>query len=196
MTKRNMRIAKYLFYSFPAVLLLLVWGIFQNQRDVITMDNGLVYALWEILSWHLIIWFIAFIYILVASLVLPGFRDELLAKLAGIKERDERESLIVGKAGKSAFLSTLALLIFLLFLSTVEIRVSKLPPEKAINGKQHELSIGFAFRSVESEASIRAGGGHLVYFHGVPLSQSELILVIILWNMGWYYFFSRKYAAI
>ncbi len=56
---------------------------------------------------------------------------------------------MVGRAGRYAFFSTLALLIFLLFFSVINIRVVRLPVERAIDGKRHQLSIGLSFNLLE-----------------------------------------------
>jgi hypothetical protein len=76
-------------------------------------------------------------------LILSGpFRDSVLARLTFIRERDEREALLTGRATKTTLMTSLAILIFLFCLSCFQVSFFKLPPEKALDGKTRGFSLG------------------------------------------------------
>ena len=104
MKKVNNYVLKYLLFSFPLVLVV----VFVSQTGI----DGIV---WEILAWHMIFWFAMLSYALFALLFSPSLRDRLLSKLARIKERDERESHIIGKSSRFTFFQPLRCLCFFVF---------------------------------------------------------------------------------
>jgi hypothetical protein len=194
MRKLDRILPKYLLYSSPAVAAMFVWGLVQGQAGTTWADNALLWAVRELLSWHLMFWFLALMFALVLLVVSPGFRESILSRLTRIEDRDERESYMVGRAGRYAFFSTLALLIFLLFFSVINIRVVRLPAERAIDGKRHQLSIGLSFNLLEEA---KPGGDiqdaeRLFSKDGIPLSKQSLLLLIAAWHAGSFAYFSRK----
>lgn len=197
MNRLNRIIPKYLVLAFPAVLVMFVWGFFQDQQSVLGLDNRLVYAVWTALAFHLMLWLAVFIYFVFLMLLSPSFRDEFLAKLIGIKERDELESQIIGRAGRFSFLSTLALLVFLLFFSTINISVTRLPAEKAIDGKRHSLSVGMSFfvfdKNACKEAPEQDNDAYAYSTQSLLLSRQVMLLALIIWHLGTFYYLSRKY---
>ncbi len=103
---------------------------------------------------------------------------------------------MVGRAGRYAFFSTLALLIFLLFFSVINIRVVRLPVERAIDGKRHQLSIGLSFNLLEEA---KPGGDiqdaeRLFSKDGIPLSKQSLLLLIAAWHAGSFAYFFQETA--
>lgn len=197
MNRLNRLIPRYLAYSFPAVLIMFGWGFFQNQQGVLDVNNTFVYAVWTALAFHLMLWLLVFIYFILILLLSPAFRDAFLARLIRIKERDERESLIIGRAGRFSFLSTLALLVFLLFFSTINVSVTRLPAEKAIDGKRHTLSIGMSFLVFDKNACNKnQDSSHDTYTCSTQIllpSKQIMLLVLIVWHLGSFYYVSRKH---
>lgn len=57
-------------------------------------------------NWLLGLWFLSAVYFCACLVLSPAFRETLLAKAAGFKERDEREELVTAKAARSVFLVT------------------------------------------------------------------------------------------
>jgi len=184
---------KYLIYSFPAVVLLFLWGMLQTKIDISWAEHGAVKALIEVLSWQLILWFIVLIVFLFALTISPRLRNESLARLSGMKERDERESVIAGRSARFSYLATLALMTALFFFSVVNITVVRIPDEKAVDGKHHSLSIGMGFDLVEDRPE-EAVNKDLTIFstYNLPLSKEAVLLILIIWHVGAYQSFSRK----
>ena len=199
MNKLNRIIPKYLVFASPAVAIMFVWGFFQNQQEILALNNKLVDYVWTALAFHLMFWLAVSIYFIFLLLLSPGFRDEFLAKLIRIKERDERERSIIGKAGRFCFLSTLALLVFLLFFSTINISVTRLPKDKANTEKQHSLSLSvgmsfFAFnKNDDKNEPNKALGTNTFSTQGVLFSNQAMLLLLIIWHLGTFYYISRKY---
>jgi hypothetical protein len=182
MKKFNNYVLKYLLFSFPLVLVV----FFVSQTRFVNI-------VWEILVWHMIVWLIILVYALCALLVSPPLRDGLLSKLARIKERDERESHIIGKSSRFTFFSTLALLVFFLFFAIVNITVSRLPVEQRINGKKHQLTIGLTYRIFElgNEEEQKTN----VIFStqsSLPFTRQNMLVLIIVWHLGTFYYSSRR----
>jgi hypothetical protein len=76
-------------------------GVVKNGSDYVGFLNGLaglVIATWMTLS----------IYLSLKLIVSGLFRDQVIAKITFIRERDEREAILTGKATKTAFLTSLA----------------------------------------------------------------------------------------
>jgi len=182
MKKINNYVLKYLLFSFPLVLVV----FFASQI-------GFVGIVWEILAWHMILWFVMLIYALFALLFSPALRDGLLSKLARIKERDERESHIIGKSSRFTFFSTLALLVFFLFFATVNITMSRLPAEHSVNGKKHELSIGLSYRIFENGHK-EAQKTNVIFStqSSLPFTHQNMLVLIIIWHLGTFYYSSRR----
>ena len=53
------------------------------------------------------LWFLSAAYFCGCLVLSGGFRESLLTKIAGFKERDEREEIVTAKAARSVFLMTL-----------------------------------------------------------------------------------------
>ena len=92
------------------------------------------------------------------------------------------------------FLTTLAILIFLLCLSMFQVAVYKLPPEQAINGKTGSISLGVYFTPVSTPSIGTDSDSKLDYFryNGLPLSNSAITLFLIIWLLGSFNYFARN----
>ena len=196
MNKFNQLITTYLVYALTLVIPILIWAGLLLPNNKPTSELSIVIFLWEVLSVHFIFWFIVLIYFFFALLFSSSFRQSILTKLAGIKERDERESIIAGEASKSVFITMLAALIFLFFLSGVSINISKLPPEQIIDGKTKRLSIGFQFGMLDFRGyQDKKNNGTLLTIHDLPLTKEGIIILMIILQIGSYHFFTRKYHS-
>lgn len=139
--------------------------------------SGFLYAAWMLLSIYLSI-----------RLVLSGaFRDRVLARLTFMRERDEREALLTGKATKTTLMTSLAILIFLFCLSCFQVSFFKLPPDKALDGKTRGFSLGLKFslfKDFEAGQSDRVLKRYDVFsYNGLPISSSAIILLLIAWQI-------------
>ncbi|MBI4248936.1 MAG: hypothetical protein HY611_05490, partial [Elusimicrobia bacterium] len=58
-------------------------------------------------GWLMNLWFLSAAYFCGCLIASSGFRENLLARISGFRERDEREELVTAKAARSMFLLTL-----------------------------------------------------------------------------------------
>jgi hypothetical protein len=115
------------------------------------------------------------------------FRDQALAKLTFMKERDEREVALTGKATKTTFLTSLAILIFLFCLSCFQVSIYRVPPDKAVGGKTGFVTLGFGFNLWEGSGQAKADDTlqkkNILSYAGLPVSSSTVILALIIWQI-------------
>lgn len=133
---------------------------------------GLLIAAWMALSLYLSF-----------RLVLSGpFRDRVMSGLTFVRERDERESMLSGKAAKTAFLTTLSLLILLLFLSCFQVSVYRVPPDQSVGGKTGfvTLGVGFNILAHQDRPEIPVQRMDIFSYAGLPVSSTVVILVLIM----------------
>jgi phosphotransferase system glucose/maltose/N-acetylglucosamine-specific IIC component len=139
-------------------------------------------------------WMVAALYIGVSLVVSKAFREQLLRKITGIKERDEREELIVARSARNTFLLTLGLLIFLFLLNVFQVRLAEVPPEKQFGGKKHEISLGLKLSPLESDSDPKAApdGLRTQFHYDFPVSVSGILILLIAVQVGSFYIYSRR----
>jgi len=147
---------------------------------------GLLIAAWMALSLYLSI-----------RLVVSGpFRDKVMSRITFIRERDERESMLTGKAAKTAFLTTLSLLVLLFFLSCFQVSVYRVPPEQAVEGKTGFITLGIGFDILEHSNQDRPENVvqrmDIFSYTGLPVSSTVIILVLIIWQLVSYNYSMRR----
>jgi hypothetical protein len=124
------------------------------------------------------------------------FRDQVLAKLTFIRERDEREAILTGKATRTTFLTSLAILIFLFCLSCFQVSIYRVPPERAIDGKTGMVSLGLGFSLLEHPKQEMAKDilerKDIFSYTGLPVSSTAVILLLILWQVISYNYCMRR----
>ncbi len=189
------RIAQtYLLYALPFVILCMIWGSLSAEREILGNSSFFIKALWEVLSWNLMIWFAILIFYLVTMVTFPEVREKTLRRLANMSERDEREQFITGQASRSAYLATLSLLIFMLFFSIFTLNLKKVPADQAIDGKEHTISIGLHLNLLDKNPakSETTTGEVLFESMDLPLSKTALLLILILWQLAAFNISARK----
>lgn len=177
---------KVFLYGLPAVAALAVlghaWGagfVGGNTAGTgfLNATCGFVFALWMFLA----------LYLSVRLILSAPFRDQVMARITFIKEKDEREALLTGKATRTTFLMTMALLIFLFCLSCFQVSVYRVPPEKAVDGKTGMVTLGVGFCLLEQGSQDRSpavvGRQDIFTYRGLPLSGAAIILLLILWQV-------------
>ena len=114
MNKMDKWITKFIVYATPLVVIILGWAAWQLWNDPQGADSlhGKSFAFMA-LAVCFLVWIVSLFYIVVKMVLVQRLRDEILGGIAGMKERDERESAIVGEAAKVSFLSTMAFMILL-----------------------------------------------------------------------------------
>lgn len=194
----NSVVIRYVLYAFPAVLAILVWGSFVDPNQI-QFSSAFLMWLWDILGINLMFWIVVTLYLMVSLIASQTLRNDVLMKLARIKERDERESYIAGIASKSTFLSTTAVLICFLFLSFFTVIVAKTPADQVSPGeKRGYVSIGMQLSVIETETKTEPQVKDDIFFHyhDIPITKTGLILIFLLWQIGSYHYFARKAYAV
>ena len=124
----------------------------------------------------------------------PEAREKTLKRLANLKERDEREQYITGKASRTAYISTLSLLVFFLFFSIFSLNIHRLPESEAINGKTGTVAIGLQFNLLDEPRveTNQATGQVLFESKDIPLSKTAILLILILWQLAAFNITARR----
>jgi len=196
MSKIDKYLIKYVIWSLPAVVILLIWGSI-GDPDVLSGSEGITRFFWDTLGWVFMIWVVISFYLTLKTVFSQKFRDHFLSKIARIKERDEREEVISGHAAKFAFLSTLAMLLFFLFLSIFTFTIGKYPEELTKkDDKRGYISLGMEFKPYDlekaKEESVGKDGKIIVNYSDLPLTKAGLLLFLILWQIGCYHYIARR----
>jgi len=195
MRKLDSLLLRVFLYGLPIVI---AFAVFVYPYDLETSDRagGYIKALYNFGGFVFGAWMILSIYLSVRLIVSGLFREKVLAKITFIKERDEREEILTGKAAKSTMLTSLAILLFLLCLSCFQVSVYSERPEKAIDGKTTIVSLNVNFNALQSnqqgELEELLQKENMVSYSGLPVSSSAVILGLIIWQIISYNFSMRR----
>jgi hypothetical protein len=195
MKKIDSLLLKVFLYGLPVIAVLSVFA-YLYSTGVVNHDTvyakfmnsfaGLVFALWMTLS----------VYLSVRLMVSGPFREQVIARITFMRERDEREAILTGKATKATFLTSLAILIFLFCLSCFQVSVYRVPPDKAVDGKTGFVSLGLGFSLLEHEKQARIADTipkeNIFTYRGLPISSEAIILILILWQIISYNYSMRR----
>jgi hypothetical protein len=186
---------KIFLYGLPAVVVLAAFSYFYSTGIVshvyvyfrlLNLLAGLVIAGWMTLC----------LYLSVRLMVSGPFRDRVMAKLTFIRERDEREAILTGKATRTTFLTSLAILIFLFCLSCFQVSIYRVPKERAIDGKTGFVSLGLGFSLLEHSKQDRANDKiekkDMFSYTGLPVSSTAVTLLLIIWQILCYNYSMRR----
>ncbi len=181
----------YFVFTSPLFISFIVWASLEFKGAANPADlNG---GFWDIFGWFFIAWVLDLLFIVTKMLFSKNFRDILMAKLAGIKERDEREVVVAGNAAKFAYLSTFALLLFMLVFSVTNIKVwadpSKGPKNKGM------VTIGFGAKLTDDTAIVyekKAENNFSLSYNSLPISKPFMLIFLMIWQIGSYHLIARK----
>lgn len=152
------------------------------------------------LSGWFILWVLSAFYVVSAIIFSQNFRENLFVKLAQIKERDEREEIIVGQAARSTFLLLMGVTLILSCLSIVKLErpLNETSNEKNIQSK-YARGFGITFdvnlfeNPIRKERSKKNGTNVPVDQRSlINLSQFSLLILIFLIQLISFHYFSRK----
>jgi len=173
-------------YGLPLIVLLAIFSYSYNVETSVSAASyvtmiynfaGIMFAIWMLLS----------IYLGIRLIFSESFREKVLTKLTFIKERDEREVMLTGKAAKKTMLTTLAILILLFCLSCFQVSVYSIPPEQAIDGKTKVISLDIKFNILASSPNNSSQEilpkQIILDYSGLPVSCSAVILGLIMWQI-------------
>ena len=116
----------YVFYTFPLTLVGYAFLFVMENRVSLSYGvflNTLIY----VSLIQTLIWTLTSLFLSISLFFSEKNRGVVLKKLSGIKERDEREVQIMGRALKSSYLTTMTILFFLLFISLDKIISHTMP---------------------------------------------------------------------
>lgn len=91
------------------------------------------------------VWVLSLCYIIAALVFYKWFREGLLARLSGFRERDEREQRVTGDVAKAAFLLTLAVEIAFLALSMTSFEIVRRADGHGV------LNVGMGLSSAQTD---------------------------------------------
>jgi hypothetical protein len=185
-------ILKVFLYGLPLVIFCGVFAASYGWQSA-AAAGGLVQALYNLSGLVFGVWLLLAACLLARLLVSGEFRERVLSKITFIRERDEREAMLTGKAAKTTMLTTLAVLLVLFFLSCIRVSLSDLPPEQAVGGKTKAVTIGAAFSLTGQTGPAQPEAEKtIVSYSGLPLSGPALIAGLIIWQVAAYNYTMKR----
>lgn len=195
MKKVDSMLLKVFLYGLPALAVFGVFGwlyvtgaVDRGTAYVKVLNNlsGLVFATWIVLA----------VYLSVRLMLSEPFREHALSRITFLRERDEREVLLTGRATKATFLTTLAILIFLFCLSCFQVSIYRVPQDKAVDGKTGFVTLGLGFSLLQHDKQDRPADTipkeDIFTYRGLPISSETIILILILWQILSYNYSMRR----
>jgi len=186
---------KVFLYGLPPVIVCAIFS-YSHSPEFVNPPTGYLKLLYNFAGFILAFWMMLSLYLSVRLMVSGSFRDKVLAKVTFLRERDEREVILTGKATKTTFLTSLAILIFLFFLSAFHVSIYRVPPEKAVDGKTGAVSLGVGFSLLENPKHAKPNDTTLkkdiFSYTGLPISSTAVILVLIIWQIISYNYSMRR----
>ncbi|MDU0459475.1 MAG: hypothetical protein RW306_12185 [Geobacteraceae bacterium] len=196
MNRADSFLMKVFLYGLP---LIAIFGVFSYSyhTEIIDHSTGIAQFLNKIAGLLYAIWMTLSIVLSIRLMASGSFRDQVLSRLTFIRERDEREVMLTGKATKTTFLTTLAILMFLFCLSCFQVSIYRVPPEKAVDGKTGFVTLGLTCNLLENS---RQAGAHkeeflkqdIFTYSGLPISSTAIILGLFIWQICSYNITMRR----
>ena len=196
MKRFDSMLLKAFLYGLPAAIVSAAFsytyslGVVNHAYAYVRLLNGLAGLL-------IAVWMTLSLYLSVRLMLSGPFRDQVIAKLTFIRERDEREAILTGRATRTTFVTSLAILIFLFCLSCFQVSIYRLPPERAIDGKTGFVSLGLGFSLFEHSEQTRPKDAiekkdDVFSYKGLPISSTTVILMLIVWQIISYNYSMRR----
>lgn len=189
------RFDRYAIYYFalssPVFISFMIWASFEfkGASNPAKLNGGW----WDVFGWFFIAWVLDLLYIVTKMLVSKNVRDIIMNKLAGIKERDEREMLVAGNAAKFAFLSTFALLLFMLVFSVTNFKVSKDQTSPAENKGLAVIGFGATFIDEKAIVYEKTDKENFSFnYTSFPITKPFMIILLMFWQIGSYHLIARR----
>jgi len=182
-------------YGLPAFVAFAIFAYFYRLNVI---DHAFIYfrLLNSLAGLVIAVWMSLSLFLSIRLMVSEPFRDLVLVKLTFMRERDEREALLTGKATRTTFMTSLAILIFLLFLSCFQISIYQVAPERAVDGQTGMVSLGIVFNLLEHTINDNSKEiiekKNIFSYTGLPISSTMVILVLIVWQIISYNISMRK----
>ena len=193
----------YVYYSFPlTVIAFMICGkylapylksdpSFQWEQNYGILLNTLIH----ISIAQALIWIPMSLLFVITLFFSRKNRESFFKMLSGIKERDEREVQIVGKALRVSYLSTMTILLFLLFISLFYVEYNIKSADNVELGQQRSslaFGVEFSFLYPHGLVKQREGYDYFFSYRGLPLPTHTVILLLLVWQIVSYRFVSRR----
>ena len=190
MTIFNKYVIQYLKWTTPIALIAAILSGLGKSGDNLFYD---------ITGWVTIFWIILLIYMVFMTSLSPQLRESFVRWLSRIEENDERETQITGLISKKTFIFMTGILTLLLFLSVLRIDIYQNKDLIAQGKKGGMVTFGMGLRFIESDDTSKvdeSNRDYIIKYHGLPLASDGTLILVILLQMGAFYFFSKKETQI
>ncbi|OAI46484.1 hypothetical protein AYO45_01705 [Gammaproteobacteria bacterium SCGC AG-212-F23] len=185
-------IQSYLVLGLPLVIIRMVLETVHPAMQIEDSTFSVTKALWNILDWNIMLWFFSLVLFLISMVIIPNMREKALRRLANLKERDEREEYITGKASRAAYISTLSLMIFFLFFSLISINISKVQKPNIANHR-YTMHLGLGFSFFNQQEIVKNHDEEVIFdSKDMSLSSSVIIFMLLSWQLIVFNFISRR----
>lgn len=194
MRKLDFIISKVFLYELLIVIIYLI-SIVIYDLETVAQSNSYARAWYDFGGCYIFgSWMIVSIYLSIRLMSSGLFREKVLTKLTFIKERDEREVILTGKAAKTTMLTTIAILIFLFCLSCFQFSTYRVPPDS--DGKSMVLSLNLNLDLLKEVPRTNSdeviNKEDIISYTGLPISSSAVILGLIIWQIISYNYHMRR----
>jgi len=195
MKKFDSTLLKVFLCGLPALAALAVFA-YLYSTGVVSHDTGYAKFMNGFAGFVFATWMTLSIYLSVRLMFSGPFREQVIARITFMRERDEREAILTGKATKATFLTSLAILIFLFCLSCFQVSIYRVPPDKAVDGKTGFVSLGLGFSLLPQDKQDRPEDTipkeNIFSYRGLPVSSQTIILMLIIWQIISYNYSMRR----
>lgn len=182
----------YLLVGLPFMIGCMIWSSARSEHEVLQNSSLFIKTAWEIMSWNLMIWFAVLIIFLGVLVAVPSVRDNTLRYLANLKERDEREEYITGKASRAAYISTISLIIFFLFFSLFSLSISRVPKDQ-LHKENITVSIHIGMNLLDTNKSEIVPQGEVLFAtKNIMLSSTSILIILLVWQVLIFNYVARK----
>lgn len=145
-----------------------------------------------ILGFGLMIWFITLTVFLFVMITQSSIRERSLKKIANIKDQDERENYISGKASRAAYLSSLSLMLFFLFYSVCGVSLNKFTHPAQNGGHKYSISMKFDYHIMNEAKANNPNFEKVFDTQALIPSTSTILLILIALQLLAYNFSIRR----
>lgn len=173
----------YLIIGLPIILIFIFSANTVPGKFIGHFINDINNEVSETFSVGFILWFVFLFVFLISLIISPSARTNTLKKLANLKDRDEREEYITGKASSSAYIATLSMMIFLLFLSVSRFWVEKLPVENTFENHRYVLKMDFHYDVNQRQHNNAPNTIILFDSRNIFPSPTSIILLLMGWQL-------------
>ena len=195
-------IDKWLFkitlFLLPLIIGFFIWiDANESRMTEILRLKGIEQKIFILMAFLTLSWILTGLYVTLKMLMSKAFRELSLRKISGLEERDEREVLMSGEAAKYSFISTLALICFLTFISVFQVEYKAYPNGNLEQQKKGHIKVEMDFAPLPKTIKTKGSENkeldeEIITYSGFPISRPVLLLLVGFWLIFSYRFKMRK----